>query len=82
MLRSLVYAQHTYDLLDYLRWRTSVPIELNEMAISVTGRFVFASRIAVAMAIAVPLGARRRLNEYNLLSKMYAAIRTVLGHLR
>ena len=32
MLRSPVYAQRMYDLLDYLRWHTSVPTKLNEMA--------------------------------------------------
>src|SRR6516164_4667520 len=31
MLRSPVYAQRMYDLLDYLRWHTSVPAKLNEM---------------------------------------------------
>jgi 4-carboxymuconolactone decarboxylase len=38
MLRSPVYAQRMYDLLDYLRWHTSVPTELNEMAILIIGR--------------------------------------------
>src|SRR5471032_2129941 len=38
MLRSPVYAQRMYDLLDYLRWHTSVPTELNEMAILIVGR--------------------------------------------
>ena len=38
MLRSPVYAQRMYDLLDYLRWRTSVPTKLNEMAILIIGR--------------------------------------------
>src|ERR1700683_1690126 len=38
MLRSPVYAQRMYDLLDYLRWHTSVPTKLNEMAILVIGR--------------------------------------------
>ena len=38
MLRSPVYAQRMYDLLDYLRWHTSVPTKLNEMAILVVGR--------------------------------------------
>jgi hypothetical protein len=32
MLRSPAYAQRMYDLLDYLRWHTSVPTKLNEMA--------------------------------------------------
>jgi 4-carboxymuconolactone decarboxylase len=38
MLRSPVYAQRMYDLLDYLRWHTSVPAKLNEMAILIVGR--------------------------------------------
>ena len=36
--RSPVYAQRMYDLLDYLRWHTSVPTKLNEMAILIVGR--------------------------------------------
>jgi 4-carboxymuconolactone decarboxylase len=38
MLRSPVCAQRMYDLLDYLRWHTSVPTKLNEMAILIVGR--------------------------------------------
>jgi 4-carboxymuconolactone decarboxylase len=38
MLRSPVYAQRMYDLLDYLRWHSSVPTKLNEMAILIVGR--------------------------------------------
>ena len=38
MLRSPVYAERMYDLLDYLRWHTSVPTKLNEMAILIVGR--------------------------------------------
>ena len=38
LLRSPVYAQRMYDLLDYLRWHTSVPTKLNEMAILVVSR--------------------------------------------
>ena len=38
MLRSPVYAQRMVDLLDYLRWHTSVPTKLNEMAILVVSR--------------------------------------------
>jgi 4-carboxymuconolactone decarboxylase len=38
MLRSPVYAQRMVDLLDYLRWHTSVPTPLNEMAILIVGR--------------------------------------------
>jgi len=37
-LRSPVYAQRMYDLLDYLRWHTFVPTKLNEMVILVVGR--------------------------------------------
>jgi 4-carboxymuconolactone decarboxylase len=38
MLRSPVYAQRMVDLLDYLRWHSSVPTPLNEMAILVVAR--------------------------------------------
>jgi 4-carboxymuconolactone decarboxylase len=38
MLRSPVYTQRMYDLLDYLRWHTSVPTKLNEMAILIVAR--------------------------------------------
>ncbi len=38
MLRSPVFAQRMYDLLDYLRWHGSVPTKLNEMAILIVGR--------------------------------------------
>jgi 4-carboxymuconolactone decarboxylase len=38
ILRSPVYAERMYDLLDYLRWHTSVPTKLNEMAILIVGR--------------------------------------------
>ncbi|HEX2655709.1 MAG TPA: carboxymuconolactone decarboxylase family protein [Xanthobacteraceae bacterium] len=38
MLRSPVFAQRMYDLLDYLRWHTSVPTKLNEFAILIVGR--------------------------------------------
>ena len=38
MLRSPVYAERMYDLLDYLRWHTSVPTKLNEMAILIVAR--------------------------------------------
>jgi 4-carboxymuconolactone decarboxylase len=38
MLRSPVFAQRMYDLLDYLRWNSSVPTKLNEMAILIVGR--------------------------------------------
>lgn len=38
MLRSPVLGQHMFDLLAYLRWKTSVPIKLNEFAILIIGR--------------------------------------------
>lgn len=38
MLRSPVFAQRMYDLLDYLRWHTSLPTRLNEFAILIQGR--------------------------------------------
>src|SRR3954451_4876306 len=38
MIRSPVMAQRMYDLLDYLRWHTSVPTRLNEFAILIQGR--------------------------------------------
>jgi 4-carboxymuconolactone decarboxylase len=38
MLRSPDYGQKMYDLLYYLRWKTSVPIKLNEFAILIVGR--------------------------------------------
>ena len=38
MLRSPVLGQRMFELLDYLRWHTSVPLRLNEFAILITGR--------------------------------------------
>jgi 4-carboxymuconolactone decarboxylase len=38
MLRSPVFGQRMFDLLDYLRWHSSVPLRLNEFAILITGR--------------------------------------------
>ncbi|MET7247674.1 carboxymuconolactone decarboxylase family protein [Methylobacterium sp. EM32] len=38
MIRSPEMAQRMYDLLDYLRWHTSVPTRLNEFAILIQGR--------------------------------------------
>src|SRR5579862_8098134 len=38
MLRSPEMAQRMYDLLDYLRWHTSVPTKLNEFAILIQAR--------------------------------------------
>lgn len=38
MMRSPVFAQRMYDLLDYLRWHSSLPPRLSEFAILVQGR--------------------------------------------
>ena len=38
MLRSPVFGQRMFDLLDYLRWHSSLPPRLSEFAILVTGR--------------------------------------------
>jgi 4-carboxymuconolactone decarboxylase len=38
MLRSPVLGQKMFDLLHYLRWETSVPLKLNELAILIIGR--------------------------------------------
>lgn len=38
LLRSPVMAQRMYDLLDYLRWHSSVPTRLNEFAILIEAR--------------------------------------------
>ena len=38
LLRSPVLGQRMFDLLYYLRWNTSVPLRLNEMAILIVGR--------------------------------------------
>jgi 4-carboxymuconolactone decarboxylase len=38
MLRSPVLGQRMFDLLDHLRWHSSVPLRLNEFAILITGR--------------------------------------------
>jgi len=38
MLRSPVFGQKMFDLLYYLRWQTSVPLKLNELAILIIGR--------------------------------------------
>ena len=38
LLRSPVLGQRVFDLLHYLRWNTSVPLHLNELAILVIGR--------------------------------------------
>jgi 4-carboxymuconolactone decarboxylase len=38
MLRSPVFLRRMLDLLDYLRWNTSLPLYLNEFAILIVGR--------------------------------------------
>jgi 4-carboxymuconolactone decarboxylase len=38
MLRSPEFGRRMFDLLDYLRWHSSLPMRLNEFAILVTGR--------------------------------------------
>ena len=38
MLRSPVFGQRMFDLLDYLRWHSSLPPRLSEFAILITGR--------------------------------------------
>jgi len=38
LLRSPVLGQRMFDLLHYLRWETSVPLELNEFAILIIAR--------------------------------------------
>lgn len=38
LLRSPVLGQRMFDLLDYLRWNSSVPTRLNEFAILIVGR--------------------------------------------
>src|SRR5580692_189665 len=38
LLRSPVFGQRLFDLFDYLRWNSSVPIRLNELAILVIAR--------------------------------------------
>jgi 4-carboxymuconolactone decarboxylase len=38
MLRSPAFGQRMFDLLDQLRWHSSLPLRLNEFAILITGR--------------------------------------------
>jgi 4-carboxymuconolactone decarboxylase len=38
LMRSPVLGQHMFDLLAYLRWNTSLPLNLNEFAILIVGR--------------------------------------------
>src|ERR1700722_16810904 len=71
MLRSPVMAQRMYDLLDYLRWHTSVPTKLNEFAILIQARlwrsqvewlahYPLALKAGISDAVAADLKANRR----------------------
>jgi 4-carboxymuconolactone decarboxylase len=71
MLRSPVMAQRMYDLLDYLRWHTSVPTKLNEFAILIQARlwrsqvewlahYPLALKAGLSDAVAADLKANRR----------------------
>jgi len=71
LLRSPVLAQRMYDLLDYLRWHTSVPTRLNEFAILIQGRlwrsqvewfahYPLALKAGLSPAVAADLKAGRR----------------------
>ena len=71
MIRSPEMAQRMYDLLDYLRWHTSVPTRLNEFAILIQGRlwrsqvewyahYPLAIKAGLSEAVAADLKADRR----------------------
>jgi len=71
LLRSPVMAQRMYDLLDYLRWHSSVPTRLNEFAILIQGRlwrsqvewfahFPLAVKAGLSEKVALDLKANRR----------------------
>ena len=71
MLRSPLMAQRMYDLLDYLRWHTSVPTKLNEFAILIQARlwrsqvewlahYPLALKAGLSDAVAADLKANRR----------------------
>ena len=71
LLRSPVMAQRMYDLLDYLRWHTSVPTKLNEFAILIQARiwrsqvewlahYPLAVKAGLSDAVAADLKANRR----------------------
>jgi 4-carboxymuconolactone decarboxylase len=71
MLRSPVMAQRMYDLLDYLRWHTSVSTKLNEFAILIQARlwrsqvewlahYPLALKAGLSDAVAIDLKANRR----------------------
>jgi 4-carboxymuconolactone decarboxylase len=71
LLRSPVMAQRMYDLLDYLRWNSSVPTRLNEFAILIQGRlwrsqvewyahFPLAVKAGLSEKVALDLKANKR----------------------
>jgi 4-carboxymuconolactone decarboxylase len=71
LLRSPVMAQRMYDLLDYLRWNSSVPMRLNEFAILIQGRlwrsqvewfahFPLAVKAGLSEKVALDLKANKR----------------------
>src|SRR5512140_670095 len=71
LLRSPVLGQRMFDLLYYLRWNSSVPLRLNEMAILMTGRIwrsqvewfahaPLAAKAGLAPEIIADLKARKR----------------------
>src|ERR1041385_966768 len=71
LLRSPVMAQRMYDLLDYLRWHSSVPTRLNEFAILIQGRlwrsqiewfahFPLAVKAGLSEKVALDLKANKR----------------------
>ena len=71
LLRSPVMAQRMYDLLDYLRWNSSVPMRLNEFAILIQGRlwrsqvewfahFPIAVKAGLSEQVALDLKANKR----------------------
>jgi 4-carboxymuconolactone decarboxylase len=71
LLRSPVMAQRMYDLLDYLRWHSSVPTRLNEFAILIQGRlwrsqvewfahFPIAVKAGLSEQVALDLKANKR----------------------
>jgi 4-carboxymuconolactone decarboxylase len=71
LLRSPVMAQRMYDLLDYLRWNSSVPARLTEFAILIQGRlwrsqvewyahFPLAVKAGLSEQVALDLKANKR----------------------
>lgn len=71
LIRSPDMGQRMYDLLEYLRWRTSVPTKLNEFAILIQGRlwrsqvewyahYPLALKAGLSPQIAADLKANRR----------------------